>query len=356
MPTPPLSPEKIKRAQELRRKGFTIREIADKANISYGSASKACFGIGENVLKKQGKETHKRVLDAAKDGGTMDDIAKRAKISRTVAAKYAAAPIPKEPEPLFIPNELPPARLEKYDPYTLTLPGQWGVISDIHIPSHDLTTVTLFVEECKRRKVVGVVLNGDILDCHEISNHDKDPSALRYTQEIAAGRSFLGWLRKELPNAEIIYKLGNHEERLERYIANRAPALIDLEYIGYDKLLHLDELGIELVTDKRIIHLGKLHVIHGHEYRGGGGVNPARWLYLRAGSVAMCGHFHRPSEHHDRDISMSMKAAWSLGCACFLHPKYCPINQWAHGFAFVDVDGKGMFSVENKRVMNGKIV
>ncbi len=170
------------------------------------------------------------------------------------------------------------------------------------------------------------------------------------------GRQFIAWLRSRLPHARLVLKEGNHDDRVQRYIINNAPALSGLEGFNLPALLHLGDHGVEWVSDKRVVNAGKLPIIHGHEYPGGGGVNPARWLYLRARSVAMCSHFHRTSEHHARNIKCQHEAAWSIGCSCFLHPRWMPLNEWNLGFAFTDFDKSGDFVVENKRVLGGKIV
>jgi hypothetical protein len=254
--------------------------------------------------------------------------------------------------------DFPDAHEEHFDLFHVDSLGSTLVISDIHVPYHDRITAELAVAEAKRRNVGLVILNGDILDYHELSVHDKDPRAPRYIGELATGKQFLTWLRKQLPTARIIYKQGNHEDRLERYILRNAPALFGIEAISTPELLEFKKHGIEWVADKRIIALGKLNVIHGHEYRGGvsSPVNPARGLYMKARSVAMAGHHHQTSEHHSRDIRGKPEAAWSLGCCCSLTPKYLPINGWNHGFAFVELYAGGDFSVENKRVLGGKIV
>ncbi|AMV23409.1 hypothetical protein VT84_03300 [Gemmata sp. SH-PL17] len=251
---------------------------------------------------------------------------------------------------------LPTPHAENYEPFRIDTPGRWLILSDIHAPYHDRTTLELAVREAKRRGVVGVLLNGDTLDSHEISSHDKDPSAPRYVEEVEVGRKLLAWIRDQFPNARLVLKEGNHEERLSRYIIQRAPALFGLEGIDLPGLLHFKDFGAEWVNDKRVISLGKLCVVHGHEYRGGGGVMPARWLYLRTRYVAMCGHFHRSSEYGDRDIRGKEERAWSLGCACYLFPRYMPLNSWNHGCAFVEVSSSGGFSVENKRVHDGELV
>lgn len=254
------------------------------------------------------------------------------------------------------PPSLPDPAPREYAPFTIDTPGHWLILSDIHVPYHDRATLELAVSEAKRRGVVGVLLNGDTLDSHEISNHDKDPSAPRYVEEVETAKKLLAWLRGQLPGTRIVLKEGNHEERLGRYVLQRAPALFDLEGVSLPTLLHLEDFGAEWVNDKRVIHLGKLCVVHGHEYRGGGGVMPARWLYLRTRYVAMCGHFHRSSEYGDRDIRGKEERSWSVGCACHIHPRYAPLNSWNQGFAFVDVASDGNFSVDNRRVHNGKVV
>lgn len=253
---------------------------------------------------------------------------------------------PRLPEPVPTP----------FEAFRLSTPGPWLILGDVHLPYHDRKTIELAVAEAKRRRVVGVLLNGDALDSHEISVHDKDPRAPRYVEEIEQGRKFLAYLRSRLPNAEIVYKEGNHEDRLGRYIVQRAPALTGLEGVDLPSFLKFADYGVQWVGDKRVVWAGKLAILHGHEYRGGGGVNPARWLFLRTHAVAMCGHFHRSSEHNERNIRDRADAAWSVGCACNLTPKYDPLNKWNHGFAFVDWTKDGLFTVENKRVLGGKVV
>lgn len=245
-----------------------------------------------------------------------------------------------------------------WETFHIDTPGNWLILNDVHLPFHDKRTVELAVEEARRRNVVGVLLNGDILDSGEISNHLRHRELPRYVEEIQVGKQFLGWLRSRFHGKRIVYKEGNHEDRLERYVVERAPALEGLEGLDLPSFLHLRDHGIEWVNHKRVIQMGKLNVIHGHEYKGGVStpVNPARGLYLKARSVALCGHFHRTSEHHSRNIRQQAEAAWSVGCACFLTPRWCPLNDWNLGFAFVHLGNDGNFEVENKRVLNGSVV
>ncbi len=258
-----------------------------------------------------------------------------------------ARPAPQLPEPL--------PRSETF--FDAEVTGWAGVINDLHFPFHDRKTIELFFAEARKLKASCVVLNGDILDCHELSRWDKTPDDPRYVTEVTMGREFLAYGRHRLPKARFIYKDGNHDERLYKYLARQAPALWGLDVLTLPSLLNFDDHGVEHVTDKKVIRVGKLNVLHGHEYPGQSSpVNPARGLFLRAKSVAMAGHNHQTSEHHEPDISGKPQAAWSVGCACDLTPKYMPLNKWNLGFAFVKVAADGTFEVRNLRVLNGRVV
>jgi hypothetical protein len=103
---------------------------------------------------------------------------------------------------------------------------------------------------------------------------------------------------------------------------------------------------------------GKLPILHGDEVRlAAVNVNPARSLFLKTNSWAMCSHLHRDSQHSSKNIFEQYLTTWSTGCLCDMHPTYNPFgNQWTWGFAIVTVDSNGDFGVENKRILpSGKV-
>lgn len=255
-------------------------------------------------------------------------------------------------------SKLPPSLDRSSKPFSLQTPGWWLVISDLHIPYHDCTVIDLALKEATKHKAVGILINGDMLDSHELSTFDKSPEDPRYVDEIQACRQTLRYFRQRLPKARIIFKDGNHEERLYTYLWRRAPALFGLEEMTLPTLLQLDRVDAEHVGERRVIRLGRLNVIHGHEYRPAimSPVNPARGLFLRAKSVALAGHWHQTSEHHEPTIRQKPQGAWSIGCACGLMPAYMPLNKWNHGFAMVKVGKGGSFEVRNLRVLDGTVV
>lgn len=231
----------------------------------------------------------------------------------------------------------------------LPVPCRCLILSDVHIPYHD-PCVEIALEYGQTHRANMVLLNGDTADFFALSMWEKDPRERDFPQELDAIRSFLGVIKKAFPRASRFYKLGNHEERLERYLRLKAPELLGIEEFELKSLLRFKEYGFECVQDNRPMKLGDLNIIHGHEYhrQGNTAVNPARWLFLRAKDYALCGHWHQSSYHQGRTVGQQNLAAWSTGCLCDMHPEWRPLNDWDHGFAFVDVHSDGKFEVQNK--------
>lgn len=231
------------------------------------------------------------------------------------------------------------------------------IFADVHIPFHVKVPVVETVKHGKDNGADLILLNGDTLDFFAVSFWEKDPRKRKFAQEIKTGKEFLAHLRAEFPKARIIFKLGNHEERYERYLRVKAPELLDVPDFQMEKLLGFENLGIECVADKRPIRLGDLNVLHGHEYKFAiqNPVNPARGLFLRTKAYAVCGHFHQSSYHTEKTVQQETIATWSTGCLCDLYPEYSPMNNWIHGFAFVEVAENGTFNMNNKVIKLGRV-
>ena len=232
-----------------------------------------------------------------------------------------------------------------------------ALLSDIHIPYHSKSALELAIKEAKRRKANIILLNGDTMDAHELSRFEKDPRERSFREEIPLVKQFLAYLRHTFPKARIIWKDGNHDERLYLYLRRHAPALLGLDSFEAQSVLGLDENGLGYVTGKRPITCGKLNILHGHEYPTSalGVVNPARGLFLRAGACAIEGHYHQTSEHAQPNLEGKSIACWSTGCLSELHPPYMPLNKWNHGFAMIEMGKAGNFKVSNHKIINGEI-
>jgi predicted phosphodiesterase len=231
------------------------------------------------------------------------------------------------------------------------------ILSDVHIPFHSTEALELALDYGREKKCTLILLNGDIADHYSISRWQTDPGLRDFPGEVLAIKKFLGGLRKNFPKARIIYKHGNHEERYSVFMQHKCPEFLGLEQFEWGNVFALPENKVELVHQKRPISLGKLNVIHGHEYPGGisAPVNPARGLFLRGKCHAICGHLHQSSQHSEKTLEQSVVSTWSTGCLCDLNPDYRPMNNWNHGFAFAETAADGSFEVQNLRVIDGKV-
>lgn len=231
------------------------------------------------------------------------------------------------------------------------------ILSDIHIPFHDQSALKLAIEYGRSRDASLVVLNGDVMDCYNVpSRWVRDPSLREFPDEIRAGKQFTRAIRAAFPGARIIWKWGNHEERYDKALRAQ-PWLYGMDALKWENVFDYKEHGIEHVADMRPIVLGKLNIVHGHEFGSGfiGPVNPARTFFLKAGGVhVLGGHYHQTSQHSSNNLEQNVVSAWSTGALCEPHPAYRPINNHNAGFAFVEIDAKGAFQVENKRIVDGR--
>jgi hypothetical protein len=237
-------------------------------------------------------------------------------------------------------------------------PGRYGVVGDIHFGYQSTQAMVVAFDHLRDRGIENIVLNGDIIDCHSLSRWEKSPDARNFKGEVRIVREFLGWLRNNF-GGWIGYKIGNHEHRITRYLMSQSPELYDLEELSFSNLFRLEEFDIDLVESAQVIKAGHLNIIHGHEFGEStfSPVNPARGLFLRAKCSILAGHNHQSSEHHENNINGDQMACWSIGCLCDLSPSYRPFafTKWNHGFAVVEVEQGGSFTVENKRIIGDKV-
>ncbi len=246
---------------------------------------------------------------------------------------------------------------ENWGPLQVSGPARVLQLSDLHIPYHDLDAINLAIDYGLSHRANLVLLNGDVCDHFSLSHWQTDPRERNLKEEIKQTKQFLRVLRGAFPRARIIFKEGNHEERWESYLQIKAPELLGVEDFDWENVYDLEALRTELVGEKRPVRLGQLNVIHGHEHRSGQSnpVNPARGLFMRGQSHAICGHWHASSQHSQKSLEQNVISTWSTGCLCDMHPKYAVLNNWNHGFAFVTVEKNGAFHVENLRIIEGRI-
>lgn len=193
-------------------------------------------------------------------------------------------------------------------------------------------------------------------DFYSMSFWMTDPRERKFGRELKMMRDFLGLVRDGFPDADIVYKIGNHEERYIRYMTVKAPELLSVSSFDFEEITHCNKYNVKVVGDKRIVKIGYLNAIHGHEFGKGtfSPVNPARTFFLKGKEHCIGAHFHQTSQHSEKTMNEDVIGCWSIGCVSDLHPDYRPINAWNHGFALVERDGH-KFEVSNKKIIDGKV-
>ena len=254
-------------------------------------------------------------------------------------------------------EELPKGETDKIEPYYLPKSNSKVLmLSDIHFPYQNDDALFAALEYGKQKEVDTIWLNGDTMDIYSLSKFDKDPRKRNFKYEIDLTRKFLKGLRAMFPKALIIFKMGNHENRWEAFLRNKAVELLDMEEFKLSVILHFNELNIQLIEDKQMGYCGELKVLHYHELPlKSGGVNPARAVYLKTGESVIGGHYHRKSEHVERTLGGKLVKVYSTACLCDLFAGYMPYNNWSHGFAYIEVKPNGDYMVENKTIIDEKI-
>ena len=152
--------------------------------------------------------------------------------------------------------ELPPSQAEEWVPYVTELGERIAVLSDLHFPYHCTKTLKNWYAEAQEYEPSVILLNGDILDFYRLSRYEKDPNKRKTEYELDTVQQFLDWLQNGF-EAKIIWKDGNHDERWKKYLWNFAPEFSGLDDFQLHNILHLEQRGIDYVTDKRVIMAGR---------------------------------------------------------------------------------------------------
>lgn len=264
-----------------------------------------------------------------------------------------------DPSANYNPYRLPDTDAEEIEDFVLSPNSHKKILvmNDLHLPYHDIEAISVALQYGEENDMDTILLNGDVFDFYGISRWEKDPTKRKFQEEIEMGRMFFSELRANFPDIKIYCKWGNHEYRFEAYLKQKAPELFGLPEIQLKELFRFGQYKITEIGDKQLIRVGKLCVVHGHEFGQSffSPVNPARGLFLRAKASIMAGHYHQTSEHVEKNIKGEITACWSVGCLCHLKPEYRPYNKWNHGAAMITLEKDGTYEVDNFKIIGGRI-
>lgn len=217
------------------------------------------------------------------------------------------------------------------------------VVNDIHFPFECKPAYSLFLTILKSSKFDEIVLNGDIMDCYNLSTHLKDPEIkLYFDEEIEYGKMRLKELRS-IFKGKIVYNAGNHESRMERQISNQCPAFF--RYIDLKQILELESLGIDWIpfSPNQQYNVLNSKLIARHTPIG----NNALTTINRANCSVIFGHNHQVHENQKVTLDGNCIRGISNGCLCDKnHPAMQYVathHQWQLAFSVVTVLDSGVW-------------
>ncbi len=239
-----------------------------------------------------------------------------------------------------------------------------AILYDCHAPYHDPGAYEIALEYIKnlKPKINRLILGGDYVDFYKISFFKSDPERMSFEDEVNIVSDMLKDLRQRFYRVPIDYIEGNHEARMFNHLRDKAPELIFRNKI--EDVLALKQRNIRYTSNiqrmclgQQPYKLGKLNVLHGHEGRiSFGAINLARLWHSKTHMNVIVGHHHRTDKALIKKLDGSYEGAWSVGTLGKLSESYMPLNNWVHGFAYVDNWDDGYFEVHNKIIIDGKVI
>ena len=230
-------------------------------------------------------------------------------------------------------------------------------IPDSHFPYHDKDAFSLMLKAGKALKPDHVIILGDFADFYGVSSHSKDPNrALKLKDEVEEVKKALDQVI-ELGAKNNVFVSGNHEDRLERYLRDRAPELFN--FISIPKILELKEKGFKYIPYKQAYKIGKLNVTHDTGVAG-------RYAHYKALDTfqhnIIIGHTHRIGYAVEGDAQgnrhLGAMIGW-LGDVAeidYMHQVKAR-KEWSLGFGTGHMDTKtGVVYVTPVPIINGTVL
>jgi hypothetical protein len=164
------------------------------------------------------------------------------------------------------------------------------LVPDSHHPHVDKRAWNLMLKAGRALKPKHLIVIGDLADFFSVSSHSKDPArATNLAAEVKAVNVALDQL-DALGAKHRRFIGGNHEDRLVRYLADKAPELFGL--VTVPQLFRLKERGWSYTPYKSDTKLGKAYFTHDVGTAGRYSTFKALDTYQH---TVITGHAHRMS-------------------------------------------------------------
>jgi predicted phosphodiesterase len=211
-------------------------------------------------------------------------------------------------------------------------------LSDLHMPFADWPALKLAEAFMQDWDPKYIFYDGDIMDFYGISRFDKNPSRrFRLNDERRWAMEMLDRHHDMCSGAQQIWLDGNHEERIVKYLWERAPELADLQdeetgelLLGIPSLLGLNKRNVQYTSYAgHVNYLGFL-VTHGNLLSKHSSYT-AKQMSERHRSSGISGHSHRLGMYNWTGIK-GPQAWYENGCLCRMDPDYMHNPNWQQGF------------------------
>jgi hypothetical protein len=189
-------------------------------------------------------------------------------------------------------------------------------IPDLHWEGVNHDVVEHIMDVCRGVDLICQI--GDGMDCYTLSSFDRNPRRRSCLQEEADAYRTGFWapLCRDNPCARKIQLLGNHEERLLRFLWKRAPELAGMRSMTWRRVWEFDEHGLDVE-----IHESSGLLIAGHRAKHGERVSAQAGASARLEmedhrSDGVSGHTHRYGRATRKDKEGRVTNWWEIGHAC----------------------------------------
>lgn len=233
---------------------------------------------------------------------------------------------------------------------------KWALSSDQQIPYHDPRMIDLWFKVLAWFKPDVVDYVGDQSDqycwsrwsdgtssdfLNAIKNNESEPVLPFVFEQERPVKEFFEQTRKMLPNAELFFAGGNHEQRAKTYFDKKMPEILD--HITPQALWGLDDLGYDYIyyEDRPRHRYGDIFVHHGMSVSKHAGES-VRNDINDLGVSLIRGHSHRMSSYMKTyPLRNETLRGYEIGHMMDIDcdgAKYQNIHNWQRGFAIAHIE------------------
>lgn len=227
-------------------------------------------------------------------------------------------------------------------------------IPDQHFPYNDKRYWKVLMQVCSQFKFETIVIQGDFVDCYTVSSHSKDPTRkLNLLEELEPAKKALRQL-EGFGAKQLIYLEGNHEDRLKRFIVDKAPELYGC--VTIQSLLELEKW--KFVPYKEFTTLGQLFMAHDVDHAGK--LAMQQTLDAVQDNIVF-GHTHRLGVIYQGNAMgvahVAINTGWGGDSNEIDYRKKIKVNkEWMLGFGIGYLDPQGVVHCQAIPVINYKVV